>query len=291
MNRAISHLKSLWAHAHPDSKRLQFIYLIGLGLIPFTILYAPFREWLGFGWWFLMWIYVIQYFAIKFDTVVYHRLFAHNLYTVKPWFERVLVLISPLLLQSYPAGYSWLHLRHHKYADQEGDPHPPVSKNRRRWNNLLFPFLTEPGPVEYKLVLPLMKRPLQTWIMKYYWPVTILYIVLIGLISYKFLFIWLMGTQLATFGGARFNTYAHQNDKMAMDDMHIKNPQVHSAVNLKNSWTVLLGGSGEKYHYMHHTYPRRWNLHPESDQGKLDQNAWIIDKLVRIGIAEVKTPI
>lgn len=291
MTRALSHLVDLWKIAHPDSKRLQFVYLTGLALIPFTIFYEPFREWLGYGWWFLLWVYLIQQAAIKFDTLFYHRLFAHSLFTVKPWFERLVVLLSPLLLQSYPAGYAWLHLRHHKYADQEGDPHPPISEHRRRWNNLLFPFLTEAGPVEYKLILPLMKRPLQTWIMKYYWPMTALYIVLISLISYKFLFIWLMGTQLATFGGGVLNTYAHRNNKMAIDNMHLQNPQTHTAVNVKNTWTILFGGNGENYHYIHHTYPRRWNLHPDADKGESCINGRLIKQLVKLGIAEVKTPI
>jgi len=289
MKRALNHLRDLWKIAHPDSKRLQFVYLLGLALIPFTILYAPFREWLGYGWWFLLWVYLVQQLAIKFDTLFYHRLFAHQLFTVKPWFERLVVLLSPLLLQSYPAGYAWLHLRHHKYADQDGDPHPPFSEHRRRWNNLLFPFLTEAGPVEYKLILPLMKRPLQTWIMKYYWHMTALYIVLIGLISYKFLFIWLMGTQLATFGGGVLNTYAHRNDKMAIDDMHIKDPQTHTAVNVKNTWTILFGGNGENYHYIHHTYPRRWNLHPDADLGKSCINGRLISQMVKWGIAEVRS--
>lgn len=287
MNRAINHLKDLWAIAHPDSKRLQVIYLIGLSLVPFTILYTPFREWLGFGWWFLLLAFIVQRIAVTFDTLFYHRLFAHQLFTVKPWFERLVVLLSPLLIQSYPAGYVWLHLRHHKYADKDGDPHPPRSATRREWNNLIFPMLTEAGPREYKMVLPLMKRPLQAWIMKYYWYVTAFYILLIGLISYKFLFIWLMGTQLATFGGTWINTYAHQNSKGATDSMHLLNPQDHQAVNIK----FFGGGSGEKYHYVHHTYPRRWNLHPQAEQGAMDHNAWIISKLVKLGIAEVKTPV
>lgn len=285
MKRALSHLKDLYTIAHPDSKRLQVIYLLGLVGFLAVIFISEFREWLGFGWWAIFWIYVVQQLAVKFDTLFYHRLFAHQLFTVKPWFERLVVLLSPLLLQSYPAGYAWLHMRHHKYADMPGDPHPPVSEHRRKWNNLLFPFMTEPGPVEYKLVLPLMKRPLQAWIMKNYWLVTTVYASIILLISYKFFFIWVIGTQLATFGGAIINTYAHQNNSMATDDLHLKHPQNHKAVNIR------FGASGEKYHWIHHTYPRRWNLHPEADRGKKDQNAWIIDKLIKLGIAEVKTPI
>ena len=100
-----------------------------------------------------------------------------------------------------------------------------------------------------------------------------------------------MGTQLATFGGAVLNTYAHRNDKMAIDDMHIKNPQTHTAVNVKNMWTVLFGGNGENYHYIHHTYPRRWNLHPDADKGKSCINGRLINRMVKLGIAEVKTPI
>lgn len=291
MKRALQHLKDLWNIAHPDSKRLQIVYLLGLALIPFTILYSPFRDWLGFGWWFLLWIYVIQQVAVKFDTLFYHRLFAHEQYTVKPWFERIIVVLSPLLLQSYPAGYTWLHLRHHRYADETGDPHPPYNNDRRRWNNLLFPYLTEAGPVEYKLILPLLKRPLQTWIMKYYWHMTLFYAILIALIDYRFLFLWIMGTQLATFGGGVLNTYTHSNNRAAIDDLHIKNPQDHNAVNVKSYWTILFGGNGENYHYVHHTYPWRWNFHPDSEKGKSCINGRLIKRMVKLGIAEVKTPI
>jgi fatty-acid desaturase len=215
---------------------------------------------------------------------------AHNHFTVVPWFERLVVLMSPFALQGYPAGYVVVHLMHHKYADQEGDPHPPVSATRKRWVNLVFPFLHDSKELELKLIIKFMRRPAQKFITKYYWHMVALITVLFCIVNYKLLFIWLAGTQLGIFMGYMLNTYGHNPpDSKLYFWKHYRGDidSTHKAVNLPG-WS--LQGRGENWHYVHHTYPNRWNFHPQAEQGKLDQNAWIIDKLVKLGIAEVKTP-
>ena len=287
----LDYYKKIYNNQHVDGFRLQIIYHIGMLILLSSILVAPFREWLGFGWWFILWVLVVQRICGHYATLFYHRMLCHNHFTVVPWFERLVVLLSPMALQGYPAGYVIVHLMHHKYADQEGDPHPPVSATRRRWVNLVFPFLHDSKELELKLIIKFMRRPGQKFITKYYWYMVAFITVLFCIVNYKLLFIWLAGTQLGIFMGYMLNTYGHNPpDSKLYFWKHYRGDidSTHKAVNLPG-WS--LQGRGENWHYVHHTYPNRWNFHPEAEQGKLDQNAWIIDKLVKLGIAEVKTPV
>lgn len=283
----LDYYKKIYNNQHVDGFRMQIIYHVGMLILLASILVEPFRDWLGFGWWFVLLAFIVQRVCGQYSTLFYHRMLAHNHFTVVPWFEKLIVSLSPFILQGYPAGYVVVHLQHHKYADQEGDPHPPVSANRKRWVNLVFPFLHDSKELELKLILKLMRRPAQKFITKFYWHLVALIAVTLCIINYKLLFLWLAGTQLGVFMGYILNTYAHNppNSKLFFW-RHFRGDKEssHKAVNLPG-WS--LQGRGENWHYIHHTYPQRWNFHPDADKGKLDQNAWIIDKLVKLGIAQV----
>ena len=101
---------------------------------------------------------IFTHITIVSVTLYLHRSQSHRGLEFTPWlahfFRFWLWLTTGMITKQWVA----VHRKHHRYSDQEGDPHPPINEQRRRWNNLLFPYLTEAGPVEYKLILPLMKR-------------------------------------------------------------------------------------------------------------------------------------
>ena len=282
------------ADHHIDALRLQALYLIGITLFLSAIFIEPFREWMGFGWWFLLVVFVIQRIAGQYGTLINHRFYAHSYFSVPRWLELLIVALCPLFLQGYHTGYVLIHLTHHKYSDQEGDPHPPENNyGRTRFTALLFPFMHRSGALEWpewKLIINHMKRPGQKILTQHYWKFVIAIGLIISLINYKLILLWIMGTQVAIFAAAVLNTYGHNPPNSKWYFWRYNHPteglQNHQAVDLPGWWF----GRGEQYHGTHHCFPQRWNFHPNADKGFIDHNAKIINLLVNKGLAKVRTP-
>ena len=68
-------------------------------------------------------LYVIRMFGI---TAGFHRYFAHRAYKTSRPFQFVLAWIGTSAMQKGPLWWAGHHRHHHKYSDQEGDPHSPV---------------------------------------------------------------------------------------------------------------------------------------------------------------------
>jgi stearoyl-CoA desaturase (delta-9 desaturase) len=67
--------------------------------------------------------YVARMWAI---TAGYHRYFAHRAYKTSRVFQLVLAVLGGTAMQRGVLWWASTHRRHHKYADQIGDPHSPV---------------------------------------------------------------------------------------------------------------------------------------------------------------------
>ncbi|HVK72333.1 MAG TPA: acyl-CoA desaturase [Kofleriaceae bacterium] len=67
--------------------------------------------------------YVIRMWAI---TAGYHRYFAHRTYKTSRGFQLVLAVLGGTAMQQGALWWASWHRRHHKYADQPGDPHSPL---------------------------------------------------------------------------------------------------------------------------------------------------------------------
>lgn len=59
-------------------------------------------------------------------NLCYHRLLSHRSLVVPDWFERVLVLIAVCCLEGPPGKWIAMHRYHHRYSDQQPDPHTPL---------------------------------------------------------------------------------------------------------------------------------------------------------------------
>ncbi len=67
--------------------------------------------------------YAIRMWAV---TAGYHRYFAHRSYRTGRAFQFVLALLGTTAMQQGPLWWASWHRRHHRFADQPGDPHSPV---------------------------------------------------------------------------------------------------------------------------------------------------------------------
>jgi len=59
-------------------------------------------------------------------NLCYHRLLSHRSFQCPMWVERVLVYIALCCMQDAPGRWVAAHRIHHKFADDEPDPHSPL---------------------------------------------------------------------------------------------------------------------------------------------------------------------
>ena len=68
-------------------------------------------------------------------TVGYHRYFAHRAYKTSRPFQFVLAIFGCSAVQKGPLWWAANHRQHHKYSDEEEDPHSPV-KHGLWWSHV-----------------------------------------------------------------------------------------------------------------------------------------------------------
>jgi stearoyl-CoA desaturase (Delta-9 desaturase) len=95
---------------------IHLLALVGVCLVAPTWLSVG----LGIG------LYIVRMFGI---TGGYHRYFAHRAYRTSRWFQFVLAWLGCSAMQKGPLWWAVHHRNHHKYSDQEADPHSPIVRN------------------------------------------------------------------------------------------------------------------------------------------------------------------
>jgi stearoyl-CoA desaturase (delta-9 desaturase) len=179
----------------------------------------------------------------------YHRLHTHRSYTTPKWIEYFLAVCGTLSLEGGPVFWVATHRIHHKYSDQEGDPHTP--RDGKWWAHMLWTVFGESKHADTetmgKYAPDLYRVPFYRWLNTYHWvPLTVLGIGLLYFGGLPFLLwgvffrvvfglhaTWLVNSATHLWGSRRFHT---------RDDS-------------KNSWWVALLTFGEGWHNNHHAHP------------------------------------
>lgn len=71
--------------------------------------------------------YVIQMFGV---SIGFHRYLAHNSFKTSRFFEGVLMITGSMALEGPILFWVSTHRRHHRYSDEDGDPHSPNLSGR-----------------------------------------------------------------------------------------------------------------------------------------------------------------
>lgn len=74
-------------------------------------------------------MYVLTVFGI---TIGFHRYFTHHSFECKPWVRDALIILGSMAAQGPLLYWVASHRRHHRYADQPGDPHSP-NEGTKNW--------------------------------------------------------------------------------------------------------------------------------------------------------------
>ncbi len=208
----------------------------------------------------------------------YHRLLTHRGYKTPKLVEYFLSLCGTLAVEGGPANWVVTHRIHHRFSDQDGDPHSP--RDGGWWAHMgwiLVGRAQEHPPAVLRHYAPdLMRDPIQCWINRLYiWPVIFLGLGLYALGGWPFVTwglclrvvlglhaTWLVNSATHMWGSRRFAT---------RDDS-------------RNNWWVACLTFGEGWHNNHHAHPT--SARHGLAWYEIDMNWWGISTLRWLGLAK-----
>jgi stearoyl-CoA desaturase (delta-9 desaturase) len=73
-------------------------------------------------------VFALCYLLLLFGAAgVNHRYFSHQAYQTSRPFQALLALVGTMAGQQGPLSWASIHRQHHRFSDQPGDPHSPVT--------------------------------------------------------------------------------------------------------------------------------------------------------------------
>lgn len=179
-------------------------------------------------------------------SMCYHRLLTHKSYKIPKWLERTLATFGAISGTGGPIQWVMTHRDHHRYADKEGDPHPPVNIPQTVFG--FYPRVSD--YVNKKLASDSYYK---IW-HKYYFLLLFTYALLIFLIFdfQIFYFAYIIPVAGAILISNSQNYWGHVPSKI-MSFLSYRSYDIGDK-SQNNSMMAFLG-FGEGYHNNHHRYP------------------------------------
>ena len=208
----------------------------------------------------------------------YHRLLTHRGYKTPKPVEYFLSLCGTLAMEGGPANWVVTHRIHHRFSDQEGDPHSP--RDGGWWAHMGWILVgraqEHPPAVLNRYAPDLMRDRFQSWLNRLYiWPIVAVGLGLYALGGWPFLTwglclrvvlglhaTWLVNSATHMWGSRRFAT---------RDDS-------------RNNWWVAWLTFGEGWHNNHHAHPT--SARHGLAWYEIDMNWWGIRTLKWLGLAK-----
>lgn len=188
----------------------------------------------------------------------YHRLFAHRSFKTFPIVERALAIIGTLGGEGSPLFWVSGHRKHHKFSDQDEDPHSP--KDGLWWSHFLWLFPrtdSDPQQTFRRYAKDLYREPFHRFLHAtfIYWHF-VLGFTLFG-IGWA---IWDLrtGISLVLFGIFFRLTCVLHVTWLVNSASHVWGYRNYeTSDNSRNLWWVGLLAFGEGWHNNHHAFPGR----------------------------------
>lgn len=187
-------------------------------------------------------LYIIRMFAL---TAGYHRYFAHRAFKTSRFFQFVLAVVGTTAVQKGPLWWASHHRRHHKYTDQEGDLHSPVTDGFW-WSHIGWVISRKYNPTDWLAIKDFARYPELRWINKYHLIPAITLAVLCFLLGGWLWLVWgfFVSTVALYHGTFSVNSLAHMwgSRRYATGD------------DSRNNFLIALWTGGEGWHNNHHHY-------------------------------------
>lgn len=219
------------------------------------------------------WIYtVIGYVCVMMLGVsgCYHRMLSHRGFEVHPVMKKIMMWFAAVSAQGSPIFWVTVHRGyHHRYSDQDRDPHCP---EHGFWHSYIWwMFKINEGDMNTKYIVDLLRDPVCLFFHKHYKWILWGSHLIIALISVK---LWLFGLILPAF--ITFHSFSLQTSLNHSHTYGYKNLDTNDqSKNVLWLFPLILG---EAWHNNHHAdaknanYGKRW--------WELDPTWWLI-RLIR----------
>jgi len=178
-------------------------------------------------------------------TLGFHRLVAHRSFQTPKWLEYLLVFCGTLACEGGPISWIGLHRIHHKYSDNDGDPHD--SNKGFWWSHLGWMIFKNPADQfipQYSK--DLAEDPFYQFCEKCFIPIqVVLGLILFAIGGWPFVIWGIFVRLVVVFHCTWFvNSATHKFGYKSHE----------SNDNSKNCWWVALVSFGEGWHNNHHAY-------------------------------------
>ncbi|MFG2713540.1 acyl-CoA desaturase [Streptomyces goshikiensis] len=245
-----------------------------------------------------IWLFAGMYFVHMFGiTVGFHRYLAHKAFKSGPVFEAIMMITASMGAQGPVMWWVTTHRRHHRFSDQEGDPHSPNLHGRtfkQRMHGLWYahmPWMLSDENSKWSVFAPdvLRDRRLMYFHRTYFTWVSS-GVILPGLIGLAVEQTWMSFVTGVAFGGLARIFLANQAAWMVGSVCHaIGGRPFENEDKSANNWPVALLTFGEGLQNNHHAFPGSYR-HGVTWR-EPDLSGWIIAGLGKIGVVrELREP-
>jgi fatty-acid desaturase len=183
----------------------------------------------------------------------FHRVFSHNCYKPKPWFDLVLLFFGTIACQSSSLTWVATHIGyHHPHADKEKDLHTP---KKGMWHAFMgWTFYVNQYSVNHKYAVKLMRRKQHLYFHKHY-----VFIVWSSILLFLFLFGWQV--TLYGYGIAAMISIFQDNAVNVLGHMPSLGYRNFETDDISSNF-IPLGylGWGQGWHNNHHKYPSKFDF-------------------------------
>ena len=216
---------------------------------------------IGYDWyWWVIAIIIAQITVGMGISCGYHRLWTHRSYIASLPLKVFYGICGIWTMAGSPSGFSFVHLIHHKYSDQKGDPHAPSLCGWRTFS-AGHGYADVSGYVDTLKNNPrilfrirhMMKYFCHKILHKYFWLLAIIPPILCLSISNEvFLFCWLIPSAVRLWIGPFSLWYSHRENS-AIED------RPHKTFDKSCNSNIIGLFLWEGPHNNHHKFPRKWS--------------------------------
>ncbi|WP_058535384.1 acyl-CoA desaturase [Legionella saoudiensis] len=275
-----------------QEKRYGFLIIV----VPFVItLYSIFSGALFHIRLFTLMLLVTCYCATVIGvTVGYHRLLTHRSFKANRIPKIILVCLGCMSYEGPPLFWVAVHRRHHKYTEQEADPHSPLINGKFSWRGVVHAHMS--WMINHQLedwnfyVRDLIKDKDIRIINRYYNIIALSGLLIPGIINGLFYLSWYHFFEGVIVCGF-VRVFLQQHVTWAINSVcHVWGKQDFAGNdNSRNNWLFAILALGEGWHNGHHAFP--FSAKHGLKKGQIDFSFMVIKALARLKmVSKIREP-
>ncbi|MFY9589321.1 fatty acid desaturase [Rickettsia endosymbiont of Halotydeus destructor] len=254
-----------------------------------TVLLVKYWNTNGIGWTEIT-LMVVSYYIYNISVGIgLHRLWSHNSYKTNKYVEFILLVVSAGTLQGPALSWASNHFKHHRYTDNDQDPHSPLKFDNKiegfLWSHLGWMLV---GEGSYKSIDRITwikhgRNKLLKWQLKYYWQIAIFMNVIVPL----FVGYLIGGTIASSYMAFLFmgiGRALQQQATFCVNSLcHFVGSKKYYKGTAGDIWWMALFLLGENWHNYHHAFPSDYRNGVKWYH--FDVHKWIIYLMSKVGLA------